>query len=29
MVDLIPKKAVTFESGSLWDSFAIGAVKGN
>ena len=27
MVDLIPKKAVTFESGSLWDSFAIGAVK--
>ena len=27
MVDLIPKKAVTFESGSLWDSIAIGAVK--
>ncbi|ATB56185.1 putative small capsid protein [Methanosarcina spherical virus] len=27
MVDLVPKKAVTFESGSLWDSFAIGAVK--
>ena len=27
MVDLIPKKAVTFESGSIWDSFAIGAVK--
>ncbi len=27
MVELVPKKAVTFESGSLWDSFAIGAVK--